>query len=212
MRTSILACIKILTLSLLTIYSLSAQESEIPYSKLVDTAINPDSIDYETLNTALLRATNQYRLQHQLDSLSPDKHLAKAAGIQAEYLRHQKKLAHLNYRSNNLKTPAMRVTSTGVDMLAVGENLARMSIYRLGKNGQFFVDGNGVALDADGQPLATLTYKELAEQVTKGWYESKGHRENLLGDYTHIGMAERTMQTGNEFLIELVLVQNFGKY
>ena len=175
-------------------------------------SIDPKDINYELLNHLILVETNKLRIQHQLQALQSDPHLQSAAGDHAEYLSTQKSLAHINSKNHKMKTPGMRVDRTGANFQSVGENLARMSIYKLGKNGQFFVDENGMLLDQNGSRLQTLTYQELAEKVTLGWYHSKGHRENLLGDYTHLGLAEREMKTGREILVELVFVQNFGKY
>lgn len=189
---------------------LSAQSND--YSLLVKENIDASAIDQATLNEAILKATNRIRAKKGLNPLVLDKFLMAASEIHAQYLAEQKQLVHLNYSNKKLKTPAMRVASTGVEMVAVGENLARMSIYRLGKDGQFFVDEEGNSIDSDGNPLTTHTYEELATLVTEGWFNSKGHRENLLGDYTHLGLAESEMKTGKEILTELVFVQNFGKY
>lgn len=203
-------------LSLIDLISgINPVQAQIPsqsYHILVNLSIKPDYIDYATLSTALLRATNRIRTEQKLDTLLPDKYLSQSAGIQAEYLSKQKELIHLNYSDSQLRTPAKRVASTGADMQAVAENLARMSIYRLGKNGRFFVDEVGNPIDGDGIILSTLTYWELATKVTEGWWQSKGHRENLLGAYTHLGLAETKMMSGNGILTELVFVQNFGKY
>jgi uncharacterized protein YkwD len=191
-----------------------AQEALPPdsYSRLVGHTIDPENINTQVLNQAILRETNKIRRSFDLDTLLPDGHLDSAASIHAHYLSTNKKLVHVNSQNNSLKTPGKRISSTGVEMSAVAENLARMSIYRLGKNGRFFVDENGDAIDENGNPLTTLTYLEMAEKLSQGWLNSEGHRENLLGPYTHVGLAERKMRIGNEILTELVFVQNFGKY
>ena len=191
---------------------LRGQGSQSSYAREVNSEIDPANINYNLLNTAIVKSTNDIRRSFELDTLVPDKFLTQAAEKHAEYLAQKSKLVHINARNPRLKTPAMRVKSTGANPTAVGENLARMSIYRLGKNGRFFVNDKGDAVDERGNPLRTLTYHELAQKVTQGWLASEGHRENLLGAYTHIGHAEREMQTGKEILTELVFVQNFGKY
>lgn len=174
--------------------------------------IDPRNIDLELLNKTIFSETNQIRRSFELDSLLPDDLLDSAASIHTRYLTTTSKLVHINSKTRELRTPGSRIASTGAEMSAVAENLARMSIFRLGKNGRFFVNDKGEPVDENGEPLVTFTYLELAQKLSQGWLNSDGHRENLLGPYTHLGVAARKMRTRDEILTELVFVQNFGKY
>lgn len=177
-----------------------------------DHHIDPENIDLALLNRVILKETNRIRKDYDLDTLLPDALLDSAASIHALYLSRQSKLVHINTTAKDLRTPGNRIHSTGAEMSAVAENLARMSIFKLGKNGRFFVNENDEPTDENGKPLVTFTYLELAQKLSRGWLNSDGHRENLLGSYTHLGVAGRVMRTGSEILTELVFVQNFGKY
>ena len=204
--------ILLLTLCLQAFYGYSQASSSSGIYSTFDERIDPNQINTALLSQAIFRATNQIRREFELDTLMADASLDSAASIHANFLRKNTSLVHINNKVNALRTPALRVQSTGADPSVVAENLARMSIFRLGKNGQFFVDERGNKVDRQGNPLPVLTYRELAEKVTQGWLNSPGHRENLLGPFTHIGLAEMEMMTGKEILTELVFVQNFGKY
>lgn len=174
--------------------------------------IIPGNVDYGLLQTAIVLTTNQVRAERDYESLLPDSSLACAAALQAEYLSNERALIHQNRSDRKLKTPALRVTECGGMPSAVAENLARMTIFDTGKSGRFFVADNGSPVNEAGQPLPTLSYLELAEKIARGWLESEGHRRNLLGAFSHIGVAVKRMETGKEILPTLVFVQNFGKY
>lgn len=206
----------ILLLGILSLLSYTSLAQSVYHTGLqrpgFDEKIDPASVDTKLLSNAIFQATNEIRRQFDLDTLLPDPKLDSAASLHAAFLQNNSSLVHINNKVNALRTPAMRVRSTGADPSAVAENLARMSVYQLGKNGQFFVDEEGNKVDRQGNPLPVLTYRELAEKVTQGWLNSPGHREHLLGPFTHLGLAEMKMTTGKEILTELVFVQNFGKY
>lgn len=52
-----------------------------------------------------------------------------------------------------------------------------------------------------------VAYGYAYTDVTKGWYDSPGHRANLLGDYTTIGIGAAKASDGRFYY-----TQNFGKY
>lgn len=52
-----------------------------------------------------------------------------------------------------------------------------------------------------------VAYGHGHQDVTTAWYDSPGHRENLLGDYTHIGIGYAVSPSGRPYY-----TQNFGKY
>lgn len=52
-----------------------------------------------------------------------------------------------------------------------------------------------------------IAYGYDYHDVTTGWYESPGHRANLLGDYTHIGIGYAVTDDGEPYY-----TQNFAKY
>ena len=95
--------------------------------------------------------------------------------------QHAHEMAQLNYFSHTSpsagsRTPSQRAAKAGFPFLMVGENIARMP-------------GNNIAVD-----------------VTSGWMNSPGHRENLLlTEFTHVGFGTAQDSRG-----QTVVVQMFG--
>lgn len=196
----------------LGVRSPAQNRADVMDSVSLNNRIDPSNIDWELLKKGIQHETNRIRMRFELDSLLPDNLLDSAASLHARYLSTHQKLGHINLEEPKLRTPYSRIRSTGTEIIAVAENLARTNIYKLGKNGRFFVDENGKIVDENGKPVVTLTYLELARELVQGWLNSDGHRDNLLGPYTHHGLAGRKMERGNKVLTEIVLVHNFGKY
>jgi len=44
-----------------------------------------------------------------------------------------------------------------------------------------------------------------AEEVVKGWIESKGHRENIEGDYTHLGTGIAKGSDGTHYFKQILI-------
>ena len=47
-----------------------------------------------------------------------------------------------------------------------------------------------------------------AEKVVQGWIDSDGHRENMEGDYTHIGVAAIESGDGTYYYTQIFLNKN----
>lgn len=96
--------------------------------------------------------------------------------------QHAAEMARLNYFSHTSpsegrRTPPERAAQAAFPFLIVGENIARMSSV------------------------------DVATDVTRGWMDSPGHRENLLlPDFTHVGFG-----TAKDARGQTVVVQVFGR-
>lgn len=105
---------------------------------------------------------NEYRADAGLDALDRDEELAAVARAHSQDMIDREFFDHVNPDGED---PFDRIEAAGIDCQASGENIA----FRSG-------------LDPENPD-------EIAEEIAQGWFESDGHRENLLGDYDRQGVG-----------------------
>ena len=166
--------------------------------------------DEELLEAAIFYATNEMRQKHSKPSFEYRKDLNQSSRLHAEYLAEEKSVDHINRKIRKHRSPYDRVQLFSEAYTSVAENLARVPVFRLEEDGKFYINNEGLPVDASGQVLSTLTYVELAREVVKGWMKSPGHRQNILGNFAFLGVGTSSIEFNRNGIPELYLVQNFA--
>lgn len=177
----------------------------------VNQRINIENFDAGLLEAAIFYASNEVRIKKKKPIFSFHSTLQKSSRIHSSQMEKFDFFDHSNRKNKKLKTLSQRIEKAGGGFLGFGENLAKMNIYVLGKKGTYFVNKQGEIVNKQGTPLLTKTYKELAVYVVDKWMHSKGHRENILRDYTFLGCGVSNLISGQDGIPEILITQNFGK-
>src|SRR4051794_21765887 len=118
--------------------------------------------DLAITSRSIVRQTNQFRKQHDLQPVRTNDRLKRAAQYFADYLARHEQLDH----EADGSTPAERAEKYGYEYCMVLENIAD----------EFKSEG----FETD----------QLAQSLVRGWQGSQHHRENMLdADVTETGVA-----------------------
>ncbi len=189
-------------------YNLTADE----FFKLevVNQTFDVSNPDTDLLEAAVFHASNEVRTQKRKNTFSYNQVLHKAARNHAVYLAKAKSVDHKNSKDKELETPYKRVLAYGGDdFMGVAENLALISPVILGKDNVYYMK-DGHPVDKNGNALPLKTYSAFARQVVEGWMNSKGHRRNLMGEYTLLGCAISGISYNRDNVPQVTFVQNLG--
>ncbi len=173
--------------------------------------INPEHFELALLEAAVFHASNLKRSIYKKPTFSYSASLRTAARYHSNYMLTTQRVNHLNRKEKNRRTPFARVKSFNGNYKSVAENLARLSLYQLGPRGQYFKTPDGALVDEKREPLKAYSYAQLAQEVVTGWMKSPGHRENLMGDYSELGVGISKVSYADSELPEVYFTQNFGK-
>ncbi len=153
--------------------------------------INIEHPDHYLLSISIYHATNQLRQKKGLQPLQPMRILYDAGMYHLKAMKQFHFFAHENPINKKERTLYQRVKNRGGAFNMVGENLAQVLPMR--SNGKYLIQYDGeryVYFDRRGRQLQLLSYGELGQYIVDQWYESSGHRKNLLNpDYKYIGIA-----------------------
>ncbi len=183
-----------------------------------DMVIDPLKPNYEILETALLKASNDARRKMKLPDFEANIILMQMAAMHATDMIESDFYGH-----QNLKNQAKRKISDRVKYVTKGEqpfnylaeNIAEFSLIE-DRNDICYGRQNGKVFYFDCEnrkPIAMMTYRQLAVMVVNGWINSPAHRENLFNkNYRYMGTGVRLSK--NPFQKPEIpfarLVQNFG--
>ncbi|WP_417612055.1 CAP domain-containing protein [Owenweeksia hongkongensis] len=173
--------------------------------------INPENLDKELLEAAVFFASNEARADKRKSIFSHSPILQQSSRFHSVYLLNLGTLNHLNNKDKKYKTPMMRIDAFGGNFNASAENLARLAVIDFGKDQSYLIDKRGVFLDKNNKPIPMHTYASLARKVVDGWMHSKGHRQNLMGDYNFLGCGVSSIVKITDGVPEIYFTQNFGK-
>lgn len=177
----------------------------------VQRAINTDNVDNELLEAAVFHASCETRAEKRKAIFSYSSILQASSEFHSNYLLGLGTLNHLNNQDTKYKTPMMRIDAFGGNFSASAENLARISLLNFEKDAAYIIGENGNFLDKNGKIIPTHTYSSLARKVVDGWMHSKGHRQNLMGDYNYLGCGVSSIVYITDGIPEIYFTQNFGK-
>ena len=169
------------------------------------------------LSVSVFQATNLLRKRHGLAPLKPDYALHMAGMNHITSMKKNAFFGHDDPYNNSQKTFWKRIQKNGGKFRTVAENIAL--VHPFDTNSNFYryrrVGNQYQYFDSNGNRLSVMTYGELGKSLLKDWYNSKGHRKNLMAhDLTHLGIAThitKKNRTGKQ-LPEVYAVQNFGAY
>ncbi len=177
----------------------------------VNQPIELDKLNTDLLEAAIFYASNEVRAQEGLERYTFDSKLNKAARFHSENMKKYKFVGHVFRKKRVYRTPFDRIKAFGGNEFnKAAENVARINVYRLGKNGEFAITSEKKLVDANGKPLKARTYAELARYTLEKWMNSPGHRKNLLDDYGYLGCGISAIAYTKEGLPEIYLTQNFA--
>jgi uncharacterized protein YkwD len=152
-------------------------------SKFSDTI--PSKPDQKLFTQALLLATNYERCKVGKASLGTHATLRKAALIHSRNMAKTKVFSH-NSRADNARTVKARAKLVNLKWRWLAENIALQNRYRFGNRVPFRIVDQAACKfknSKTGKPIAAHTYASLAQDVTKSWMASKGHRQNIHSRY-----------------------------
>lgn len=154
-----------------------AQEPSVKPATTGDAARDDRSVSLtKTVQTAIIKQTDEFRQSHGLAALKRDEHLMQAAAKFASFMAETSKYGH---RANG-KTPAERAVAAGYDYCVVRENIA----YRTN--------------------TGDVTAASLIDVFVQGWIDSPPHRENMLADYvTQTGVAVATTDDVTYYAVQM---------
>ena len=162
------------------------------------------------LMVAIHHYTNAARRRQNRAPLAHAPALDSAAGHYALLLRHQEGLRH-RYPKARWRLPADRIAYWGGNYRGTAENLARLPLWELGPEGRFQITEKGQYQLPSGKAVHNQSYADMAQNVVQGWLGSSGHRANLLGPYTDLGLGVARWARPSEAPPQVIIVQNFGK-
>lgn len=175
-------------------------------------AIVPKDYDLNILAQAIFEATNELRVELGYSSFKSSKDLFEAAQFQADRMAKRKRLQHDWRGDKKYGTARARITQFGANFRATGENIARDYLVDIPSGQTYYLNEAGQAITRQGKPIPYRSYQQIARKVVKDWYNSPGHRENLLRDFEYLGIGASKLvpeKKGPNF--DVYLVQNFGK-
>ena len=173
--------------------------------------IDPSNYNPDTLAQAIFEATNALRLKKGLEALKPSSSLSNASEYQANRMASEKSLQHHWPNDPVYGTPRQRIEKFKGNFQTTGENIAQDYLLSIPSGKSYFLGPKREALSRSGQKIPFRSYEELAKKVVEDWYRSKGHRQNLLGNYKYLGIGASFLvpeKKGPNF--DVYLVQNFG--
>lgn len=177
----------------------------------LDTAIDPHNYHPELLEQAIFEASNSIRARHKLLSFQRDSILNLSASFQANKMAKAEDLRHTwpyDRRYGDLKK---RLKTFGGNFKGFAENIARFYLLDIPEGKAYTLNESGQALDDEGQIINFKTYRQLGLEVVQAWYESPGHRRNLLYNYQFIGIGVSELVPLKKGLnFDVYLCQNFG--
>lgn len=144
-------------------------------------AIDPGRINQRLLNAAVLAEVNYLRCRKGLSGLAPTAGLRRAAEGHAKWMARARNLSHVtNIRGK--RTPSERIISAGGKVRMGSENIAKVSLYRLDEFGSFRITNaaNCQFAASNGARIGRHSYESLARYVASLWYNSRGHRKNMM--------------------------------
>ena len=169
------------------------------------------------LSVSVYQATNLLRKKHGLSPLKPDYALHLAGQDHISSMKKNRFFDHYDPYNSKQKTFWQRIKNHGGKFRTVAENIALVHPFRTDKSYyQYRKVGNQYYYyDEKGRELSLMTYGELGKSILTDWYNSKGHRKNLLAkDLTHLGIATHISEKNKrgKNLPKVYAVQNFGAY
>jgi uncharacterized protein YkwD len=177
----------------------------------VNQTIDKDNFDSSLLEAALFYATNEARNDKKKSVFKFHPVLLKSSQIHSQQMEKHDFFDHTNKKNRRLRKLEQRIEKAGGGFSEFGENIAKVNIYNLGKKGTYFVNKEGEIVNKQGKPLTIKTYKELAIYVVDKWMHSKGHRENILRDYSFLACGISNLISSKDGIPEVYITQNFGK-
>ena len=122
---------------------------------------------------------------------------------------------HFNNYDTKNRTIRQRVENQGGQFYIVAENLAKVHPFQIKtKNYRYrYRNGNYFYYDMDNRPLQPMSYGQLGKSIVTDWYNSKGHRQNLLDpELTYLGVAVEILPNAYQqsSLPDVYAAQEFG--
>lgn len=184
------------------------------YSNLQIDLRNPND---NLLTVSIFQATNLLRKKKGRKMFKPDYALHLAGLDHIGAMNRHKFFGHRNPYNSRQTDFRKRIENRGGKFYIVAENLALVHPFKT-KNDQYryrVINSRYYYFDMNGRPLRPMTYGELGKSIVTDWYNSKGHRANLLArELTHLGVAAKItkMNYGRKKLPDVYAVQEFGAY
>lgn len=170
------------------------------FTKAERKPIPTSNIDQDLLSKAITKQTNYFRCKRGLGPLGHDPALKSAADVHARNMARLNRLSHdlpvsgartlkQRFGTANVKVKRVRAENIGTEFrMVLG---SRMFLTDDAKTCRFRYFDNR-------QPVPQHSYGSLAQSIVVRWYESKGHRANMLNrSVSRMGAAARFTSGGD---------------
>jgi len=140
---------------------------------------NPDN---NLLNIAIFFVTNEQRVANKLQALKHNIALENSAKMHAESMLSFNFMDHINKFEPDKRTPDQRATKNNISNPYIAENIARVFGMQYISGKKIYIHGHRLYSYQASNPkfIEPHSYLSFAENVVKGWMQSKGHRKNIL--------------------------------
>ncbi len=123
---------------------------------------NAEAMDVNLIAGLIAEEINRKRVEAGLDALSWSRKLMEVAEIRCEQIVADFSHSHHGRDAGDI------MLERGYYFLSIGENIYRIEGMKRGSE------------EEEGK---------IAERIVSGWMKSKGHRLNVLGNFSHVGVA-----------------------
>jgi uncharacterized protein YkwD len=172
-------------------------------------------LDHQLLDAAVFFVSNAYRAQHSLPLFEFEPALRDMAARHSLAMARYGFVNHQNPWEASFRHLKDRCKAFQVE--ACGENLASALVYVWYSGGYYYPKKTGsrwVYFDGQGEPIPPHSYLSLAQTLVERWYQSPGHRQNLLDpSFRTLGCAVRLPPHRSQ-TVDMPLAyatQNFGQ-
>lgn len=177
--------------------------------------IDMKNIDYPLLHAAIFYESNRIRVKYNKSRLRHSAALERAAFGHSKDMVEQNFFDHYNPKNFSKYNMKARLALEGIRNTESSENIAYTfgiqyeggrGVYSPAQNGGYF------SYSYKGDPIPNHTYLTLAQAVVIQWYNSPGHRRNMLSpNFKYLGTGAYHYQNQSFYNMDMFkMTQNFA--
>ncbi|MCX7889670.1 MAG: CAP domain-containing protein [Rhodobacteraceae bacterium] len=186
-----------------------AQACGRPMPAGADALIQPGkAINAALLDAAVLSEVNYYRCRSGLSRLAPSASLRRVAETHAKWMARTMNVSHRSTVGGQ-STLRARLSTSGVKFKTGAENIGMVHRFRI-DGMSFRINGQCSFSTYGGQPIPAHTYASLARTMVEYWYNSPGHRANMMNRSVKVMGSGAALNTSAPYCGQFYMSQNFA--